>query len=423
MNSFLDNFQPFIVHFNDDPCIPKACRNQYMLCVNAMGIHWFEENFIKLEYGDSLLGGEGLGPALLMLEDSGANKLDMPRIYISITSELASSDAKLGEFLIKALTDDSVYGEGIDGFRPSKEYYVNKTLYQYLTNDKDHLGNRVDPLIEEDDDIMLPDYLLYDRKTDTPRVDDTCFETLEEDEKRSRDLSFFLRKNEIGKLKFSSNDFAFLPQTFFKLILQYTKIGSDQRMASPNNVYDAVQHFWANYKSDPATVLLKTIMETPAKGKSDLTPTLTSCNSCSNTLSLSSSGDSVIEKSCYQKYVDAMDEWLSVMLGDISYNNDWMSETQSGMKYPNFDLIDLLIQLLAEYIEYGKFPSSETESKYKYRCDCPSLDSSYSSDECAKNTVLNYIKVLEWTKKCELTMNKNKVSVYGKEFADLLKKF
>lgn len=420
MNSFLDNFQPFIVHFIDDICIPKDCRGQYMLCVNAMGIKWFEENYIKLEFGNSsFLGGEVLGPKYLMLEDSDSNKFDMPRIYIPITKELSNDDSKLGEFLIKALTDESLYGSGVDGFRPSKEYYVNETLYKYLRRTTDHLGNDIDSLIEEDDDIYLPDYLSYDRINDKPLVTNYFLE-LEDDEKRSRDLGFFFRKNEISKLKFNSYDFDFLPQTFFRLVLQYTKIGDAKRIVSPNNVYDAVQKYWANHKSDDATTLLQVIMQTPAKSSSDISPTL-SCNSCLNTTTSNGYSSSIIEKSCYEKYKDAMDEWLSIMLSDINYNLDWMYEEQSDMKFPNFDLIDLLSQLLKEYIEYGKFPKIEEQRNGS--CDCPSLDSSYSSDECGKNTILNYIKVLEWSKRCELTKNKNKVKVYGKEFASFLKKF
>lgn len=420
MNSFLDNFQPFIVHFIDDICIPKDCRGQYMLCVNAMGIKWFEENYIKLEFGNSsFLGGEVLGPKYLMLEDSDSNKFDMPRIYIPISRELSNDDSKLGEFLIKALTDESLYGSGIDGFRPSKEYYVNETLYKYLRRTTDHLGNDINSLIEEDDDIYLPDYLSYDRINDKPLVTDYFLE-LEDDEKRSRDLSFFFRKNEISKLKFNSYDFDFLPQTFFRLVLQYTKIGDAKRIVSPNNVYDAVQKYWANHKSDDATTLLQVIMQTPAKSTSDISPTL-SCNSCLNTSTSNGYSSSIIEKSCYEKYKDAMEEWLSIMLSDINYNLDWMYEEQSDMKFPNFDLIDLLIQLLKEYIEYGKFP--KVEEQRNGSCDCPSLDSSYSSDECDKNAILNYIKVLEWSKRCELTKNKNKVKVYGKEFASFLKKF
>lgn len=421
MNSFLDNFQPFIVHLVDDLCIPKSCRGQYMLCVNAMGIQWFEENYIKMEFGDHLIEGEGLGPKYLLLEDSDANKLDMPRIYIPITLELANNDAKLGEFLIKGLTDEKVYADGIDGFRPSKDFYVNETLYKYLTRDKDHIGDDIQSIAEENDDIYLPDYLFYDRVTDTARVDSNYFLDLDDDEKRSRDLTFFYRKNEISKLKFSSYDFDFLPQTFFRLVLQYTKIGDAVRMVSPNNVYDAVQNYWANHKSDEATRLLQTILQTPAKTATDLTPTLNTCNSCTNTPSLSSSSSSIIEKTCYEKYVSAMDEWLSIMLGDVNYNLSWMMETQPNMKFPNFDLIDLLIQLLKEYIEYGKFPKSEEVKNFQ--CDCPSLDSSYSDDECIKNTILNYIKVLEWTKKCELSKNKNKTKVYGQELAKLFQKF
>ena len=116
-------------------------------------------------FGDGFVEGEVLGPKYLMLEDSGANKFDMPRIYVPITKELLSnSTSELGKFLIKALTDNRVYGTGIEGFRPSKEYYLNETLYKWCTRTKDHTGNDIQSLAEEDDDIYLPDYLFYDRE-------------------------------------------------------------------------------------------------------------------------------------------------------------------------------------------------------------------------------------------------------------------
>ncbi len=423
MGAFLDIFQPFVVKFNNDTCLPKSIRDQYMLCVNAMGIEWFEENCIKLEYGcNTLLGGEDIGPKYLLLEDSGANKFDLPRIYVPITKELCLDDTILGNFLVKALSNSSIYGEGINGFRPSKDYYVNNTLYTYITRDTDHKGERKAPFAEEDDDICLPDFLVYVRESDTAKMSD-FFEELTDNERKSKNIEFFYKKNEINKLTFSEYDFDFLPQTFFRLILQYTQIDGELRMSSPNNVYDAVQNYYANHKSDEATRLLQTIMQTPAKTASEMPNTYaTGCSSCFNTSSGNKSSLDIADKSCYEKYKDAMAQWLSIMLSDIYYYTSWMSVTEADMKFPNYDLLDLLVTLLNEYISYGKFPSSSSTSNVGF--GCPQLDESYSNDDvCSKNTIMNFIKVLEWTKRCELMKNKNKVKVYGKEFASFLNKF
>lgn len=415
--SFLNNFQPFVVKFIDDICIPKSCRGKYLLCINAMGIKWFEENYITLEYGDGFVEGEVLGPKYLMLEDSGANKFDMPRIYVLITKELLSnSTSELGKFLIKALTDNSVYGTGIEGFRPSKEYYLNETLYKWCTRTKDHTGNDIQSLAEEDDDIYLPDYLYYDRENDKPNIT-SYFEELSDNEKKSIDLNFFFNKNEISDLKFTEDDFYFFPQTFFKIILKYTAITEENRQAVPNNVYDAVQKYFANHENDEATKLLQTIMNTSTDG-TDLPSTISTCNSCTNQYNLLNGKSNIGEKSCLEKYKDAMDSWLKIMLGDLVYYNSWMTVNENNVKYPNYDLIDLLIEFLNEYIKYNNFPSKEHNSITNF--NCPSLDSSYNDSDCIKNTIMNYIKVLEWVKKCETVKNRNKIKVYGKDFANYL---
>lgn len=418
--SFFSKFQPTIVQLSDDVCIPKSLRNQYMVCLNALGIKWFEENFISLEVG-GLVEGESLGPKLLMLEDSGANKIDVPRIYVPITSKIVSDDDLLGVFSIQALTKNVVYAEGIENFRPGVDYYVNETLYKWLTRKEDHIGNGIQSIAEENDDIVLPDYLVYDSKSDKYTISDYFLE-LTDLESHTTDLKFFYNKNKVMQLQFSGDELDNLPQTFFKIILEYTMILDKKRQVSPNNGYDAVMNYFANFKSDAATTLLQTIFNTNIiEDDSTSTTTTYKCNSCNNT-SVSLLGNSDIDtKSCYEKYKDAMDLWLSEMLSNIDYYNDWFMMTEADAKYSNYDMIDLLIELLKSLIEYNHYPVS-SESK-KYNCNCPSLDSSYNDNECYSNAVKNYILVLEWIKKCEIVQNKNKIKVYGKEFAELLKKY
>ena len=415
--SFLNIFQPFVVKFIDDACIPKSCRGKYLLCINAMGIKWFEENYIKLEYGDGFVEGEALGPKYLMLEDSGNNKFDMPRIYVPITKELISNDtSELGKFLIKALTNNSIYGTGIESFRPSKEYYLNETLYKWCTKTKDNTYNSIQPLVEEDDDIYLPDYLFYDKENGRPKIT-SYFEELSANEKKSIDLNFFFNKNEISDLKFTEDDFYFFLQTFFKIILKYTAISEESKQTVPNNVYDIVQKYFANHKSDEATKLLQTIMNTSTDG-TDLPSTISTCNPCTNQYNLLNGNPNITEKTCLEKYKDAMNSWLKIMLGDLVYYHSWMTVNENNVKYPNYDLIDLLIEFLNEYIKYDNFQSKEQKTTTNF--GCPSLDSSYNDSKCIKNTIMNYIKVLEWVKKCETVKNRNKIKVYGKDFANYL---
>jgi len=421
MNSFLDNFQPTIVQFSDDPCVPLSCRGRYMLCINITGIKWFEENFLKLEIG-GLIEGEALGPSLLMLEDSGANKLDVPRVYVPINEDLVKSDALLGKFLISGLTDNLVYAEGIEYFRPGQDYYVNETLYKWIVRKEDHQGNLVAPIDEENDDIVLPDYLVYDDKTETCSLSD-AFNELTDEEKKTKNFKYFLNKNKMIGMKFSDDELENLASTFFKYVLEYTMIEDSARTIYPNNGYDAVMKYFANFKSDAATVLLQTIFNQDIVDDNANDNVTYKCNSCSNTITSMSGSSTIEEKSCYEKYKDAMDIWLSSMLASIDYYNDWFMIRECDSKYANYDLIDILIDLLKSAIGYNHYPMSE-KSKKKYGCSCPSLDSSYDDEsDCNKNILMNYIKVLEWTKKCELKQNTNKIRVYGKEFATLLSKY
>ena len=150
----------------------------------------------------------------------------------------------------------------------------------------------------------------------------------------------------------------------------------------------------------------------------DLPSIISTCNSCTNQYNLLSGSSNIGEKTCLEKYRDAMDSWLKIMLGDLVYYNSWMTVNENNTKYPNYDLIDLLIEFLNEYIKYNNFPSKDQNSITNF--NCPSLDSSYDDSDCIKSTIMNYIKVLEWVKKCETVKNRNKIKVYGRDFANYL---
>lgn len=416
---FFNSFQPTIVQLSDDVCIPKSLRSQYMICLNALGIKWFDENFISLEV-EGLVEGESLGPSLLMLEDSGANKIDVPRIYIPITKSIVKNDSIISKFYIQALTNNLVYAEGIEDFRPGVDYYVNNTLYVWLTRKEDHDGNGMQAISEENDDIVLPDYLTYDRKTDKYSMSN-YFVELTDLEKKTTDLKFFYNKNKILKLKFSEDELDNFPQTFFSIILEYTMIDEERRSLTPNNGYEAVMNYYKNFKSDQATILLQTIFNTDIVDETNNDEKPYGCNSCTNSTNSLFDDSDLYNKSCYEKYKDAMDAWLSSMLSNIDYYNDWYMMKEGDSKYSNYDMIDLLISLLNSIVEYNHYP--ESSSSKKYNCNCPSLDSLYDDNECNSNIVKNYILVLNWIKKCELVQNKNKIKVYGNDFANLLKKY
>ena len=136
MSSFLTYFQPSILRLYDDICIPKSLQNKYVLNINAIGISQFEKNFLVAETDDGqtyLFANNSLfDNGALLLESSGTNKFDVPRIYIVLDDDY--DDNLVAQFTAKALTIPETYGNGITGFMPGKYFYINTTLYYWLTN-------------------------------------------------------------------------------------------------------------------------------------------------------------------------------------------------------------------------------------------------------------------------------------------------
>lgn len=404
MSSFLTYFQPAILRLSNDVCIPKSLQNKYVLNINTMGISWFEENFILTEdgNGNKYLGVNESTNDRLLLESSGNSKFDLPRIYVVLNDDF--NDNLLSTFVATALSKPETYGEGITGFRPGKDYYVNETLKYWLGRNK--IG-------ENNADYILPNYLV---QNDNTMKMSEYFQELPENEVNSIDIKRFIKKNAILSLSFDEDKLRNFASTFFDCILKYTPITPENKLLPRNQIYNRVMEYYRDGKSDDTTISLQLILGTKAKVSEQWMTNTSSCNTCFNT---SDSPSSSLQPTCLALYTEAMEEWIKEMLADTDFYKDWMFITDGDNTYPNVSLIDLLITLIQDYIKSG-FPLSK-QTDYIVNCNsCPSLDSSYSQDECNKNIMLNYIKVLEWTKARELKQNKNKIKVYGQEFAQLL---
>lgn len=402
MSSFLTYFQPSILRLSNDICIPKSLQNKYVLNINAMGISWFEENFFVAETddGQTYLSAND---STLLLESSGSNKFDVPRIYIILNDDY--DDNLVAQFTAKALTIPETYGNGITGFRPGKDFYVNTTLYYWLTNNH---------IIEDNEDCMLPDYLV--QSGDTMGMS-KFFQDLDINDKNCIDVNRFIKKNSILNLSWSEEKLRNLASTFFECILKYTQITNEDRVIPRNQIYQKVMEYYRDGKSDETTIALQLILGNKAKVAENWMQNTLSCNTCFNISNSSSSAS--LQPTCLQLYINAMQEWIKEMLGNYQFNKDWMFASDGENVYSNTSLINLLITLLQDYLN-GGFPLSKSDDSDVNCNSCPSLDSSYSKDNCNKNIILNYIKVLEWTKDCKLKENKNKIKIYGQQFAELL---
>ena len=146
MNTFYKHLQPNIIKFSDVEELPEDLKCHYAINYNVWGIDYFYENYLLQESTDGvymILNENGYN---FLLEDSlsGQKVLDIPRLYIMITDNFLNDDSKFQEFVMKAAKDHEVYGLGIDGFRPGKDYYINTTLFKYLSNlvdDQQQPGN------------------------------------------------------------------------------------------------------------------------------------------------------------------------------------------------------------------------------------------------------------------------------------------
>ena len=116
-----------------------------------------------------------------------------------------------------------------------------------------------------------------------------------------------------------------------------------------------------------------------------------------------------------------MYKYLINMLSDTEFYKDWMYiENPEGEKIANDSLIESLIKLLKEFEEV-EYDLSFTE-KYIIHGNC-CKDNQYTLNNEKNHTIIqNYIRVLEYVLSGCIDDNSNKISVYGRKFAELLPK-
>ena len=158
MNNFMNYIQPTIVKLSDSEGIPTSLHNNYMINLNIVGIKYFQENFIIQENsnGDFIMKesyqeGDPVQCFAWLLEESLTKEdaIDIPRAYIVISADLVEDDSKLKAYTINGLIDNNVFIEGVDGFVPGKDFFINETLYRYLRE----FNN-----VEENEDVILTNY-------------------------------------------------------------------------------------------------------------------------------------------------------------------------------------------------------------------------------------------------------------------------
>lgn len=329
--------------------------------------------------------------------------------------------------------------------------------------DPSYDGNEIYDLMASETEDSLNEYYLYDELAEEIiLLDNPEFEDLSDIKiKDIENIKYFIFKNKelIDDNMFSEDELKALNQTFMKIIINQSDRYNN--VSTPIDfLYKSVIDFYANGQYDDATILMNSIFNTP------ITTSITNagCN-CSSTSSCSSSASGLASintgtssvpvdtATCIDKYKAAMYQWLIKMLSDTDFYCNWMSLDLDNNVIDiifNDALIDKLIDLLTQFLNLGFDLSNLNGNNCSNECNCGhSLNygnynnsnngnnngigngnincsdilnnvSNGLSAACSNYSIIqNYIKVLNWVKNNEINENKNKIYIYGKQFAEI----
>ena len=255
-------------------------------------------------------------------------------------------------------------------------------------------------------------------------------------------ISYFIYKNSSLENIFTEDELDNLNSTFMKLIQHYSE-RYNNIADTIDFVYKNVIDYYANGQYDDATILMNSIFNTQITISSNISNC--GCNSQSDCTSVSSginainTGTELVSldtATCIEKYKAAMYQWLIKMLSDTAFYCSWMFTTvedEDNLNVPNDELLDKLIELLTEFLNAGYDLTSLKGCTSACGCghtkkyfsnnktgDCVDILSNVNVDNCSYYTIIeNYIKVLNWVKNNQIDENKNKIYIYGKQFAEI----
>ena len=334
---------------------------------------------------------------------------------------------------------------------------IDKTL------DSSYEGNEIYETLPSLEINDLSEYFIYDgssalEETLIP-IDESDFEDLSEIKiKDIENINYFIFKNEaLSDETFDEDELKALNQTFMKIIIEHSDKYNNVKTPA-EFLYKSVIDFYANGQYDDATVLMNTIFNTPitvstinngCNCSSTSSCSTSASTSGSNSINTGTSSVPVDTATCIEKYTASMYQWLIKMLSDTDFYCNWMSlDLDNDVIELMFNdvLIDKLIDLLTQFLNLG-FDLSNLNGRtncsdgcncghtLRYRngktsnandSNCSDLLNNISningglSAACSNYKIIqNYINVLKWVKNNEINENKNKIYIYGKQFAEI----
>ena len=404
--NFYNYIQPSIIKCGDTKNIPENLRNKFMININAMSIRWFVDNYMLIEdptTGTYMYMITHDGEKLRLVEKEDSDVLDIPRAYIVLTDDFITNQTNFRDWIIASFADPATFGKGTDNFKIGIDYYINRTLYDYL---KDKEEQSVGDL---DENVVMPNYLNdgFNITEDYLLLDDSTISY--------NNYKYFYLENKLSELTYSEDELNNLYSTFFSIIMFYAVVSENDILKTNNQIYKKVIEYYKNFQFDDTLVSLELLLNN--KINKIVPEYLASC--CSNNQQNSQS--QYTPTSCSDIYRNSMYEYLLDMLSDIDFYKDWMYiENPEGKKIANDSLIEALIRLLKEFEEVGYDLSFA--NKYLIHGNC-CKDNQYTINNEKNHTIIqNYIRVLQYVLSGCIDDNSNKISVYGRKFAELLPK-
>ena len=336
--NFYNYIQPSIIKCSNSENIPENLRNKFMININAMSIRWFVDNFMLIEDPDTgaymyMITHDG---EKLRLAEKDSDVLDIPRAYIVLTDEFITNQTNFRDWIIASFADPATFGRGTEKFKIGVDYYINRTLYDYLKDKEEQL---VGDLSEND---VMPNYL----NTGFNITED--YVLLDESTISYNNYKYFYLKNKLSELTYSEDALNNLYSTFFNIIMFYAVLSENDVLKTNNQIYKKVIEYYKNFQFDDTLVSLELLLNN--KINKIVPEYLSSC--CSNNQQNNQSQYTAI--SCLDIYRNSMYEYLLDMLSDVEFYKDWMYiENPEGEKIANDSLIEALITLLKEFEEVG----------------------------------------------------------------------
>lgn len=335
-------------------------------------------------------------------------------IYIFVENiKLLDNTAEIADYM----------NTGIDDFMPGVDYFVSRSLGDYIGLDEVYI---------------MPNYTIDTGSTLIQNTNDYT-DLSDTNNKDFTNIWYFINKNDFLDYEFTEDELNNLYSTFFEIILDNTTF--TDYIYGTNAIYKHVMDFYKSFMNDDAVTLMNLILGSNYSVNINST---TSCGCSSgnsaggqcavlNGYNMSDSSNSLTlnqqinydTMSCVDKYINAMFEYLKMMLSDKNYYCDWMYlENDALDKVPNDILIDKLINLLTQLLNSGYNLNNLNEDNNNCGCHtrkhCPDRNNGNKTSCANENIILNYIKVLNWIKNDEVANNINKIYIYGKQFAEIL---